>query len=94
MVSNGEDAVEAIREGEFNDKVHGDGLKGKGGAVGRDGAVGDTGTRGNGFSGLTGGATADERGDEGFQVGPPVILSNEEAGFENAGVACGGGIMV
>ena len=94
MIGDGEDAVEAVGEWELNDEIHGDGFKGEGGAVGRDGAVGNAGPRGNGFGGLTGGATADERGDKGFHMGPPIILGNEEAGFEDAGVACGGGIMV
>ena len=94
MVGDGEDAVEAVREWEFDNEIHGDSLKGEGGAVGRDGAMGNTGSRGNGLGGLTGGTTVDERGDKGFHMGPPVIFGDEEAGFEDAGVACGGGIMV
>ena len=39
MVRNGENAVKSVGEREFNDKIHGDGLEGEGGAVGRDGAV-------------------------------------------------------
>ena len=94
MVGNGEDAVKAVGEWELNDEIHGDGCKGEGGAVGRDGAVGNTGARGNGFGGLTGGATPDERDDKGFHVGPPIIFGDEKAGFEDAGVTCGGGVMV
>ena len=94
MVSNGEDAVEATGEWELNNEIHGDGFKGEGGVVGRDGAMGNMGPRGNGFGGLTGGATADERGDKGLHMGPPVVFGDEEAGFEDAGVTCGGGIMV
>ena len=94
VVGDSEDAVEAVGEWKFNDEIHCDGFKGEGGAVGRDGAVGNAGARGNGFGGLAGGTTADERGDKGFHMGPPVILGDEEAGFEDAGVACGGGIMV
>ena len=94
VIGNGKDAVEAGGEGELNDEVHGHGFKGEGGAVGCNGAVGNTGSRGNGFGGLTNGTTADERGDKGLHMGPPVIFSNKEAGFEDAGVACSGGIMV
>ena len=94
VVRDGKDAIKAIGEWEFNDEVHGDGFKGEGGAVGRDGAVRHTGARGIGLGGLTGGATADEGGDEGLHVGPPVVLDDEETGFEDTGVACGGGIMV
>ena len=94
MVHNGEDAIKSIGEREFNDEIHSDRFKWKGGAVGGDGAVRDTGARGISFSGLTGGATPDEGGDKGFHVGPPVILGNEEAGFEDAGVTCGVGIVV
>jgi hypothetical protein len=94
MVGDGEDAVKTVGERELNDEIHGDGFKGEGGAVSRDGAVGNTGARGNGFGGLTGGATSDERGDKGFHMRPPVILGDEEAGFEDAGVTCGGGVMV
>ena len=94
VVCNGEDAVKSVREQEFNDEIHGDGFEREGGAVGRDGAVGNMGARGNGFGGLTGGATADEGGDKGFHMGPPIILGDEKAGFEDAGVSCGGGVMV
>ena len=94
VICDGEDAVEAVGEGEFNNEIHGDGFEGKGGAVGRDGAVGNAGSRGIGFGGLTGGASADKRGDKGFHMGPPVVLSDEETGLEDAGVACGGGIVV
>ena len=94
MIGNGKDAVESGGEGELDDEVHGHSFKGEGGAVGCDGAVGNTGSRGNGFGGLTGGTTSDKRGDKGFHMGPPVIFSNEEAGFEDVGVSCGGGIMV
>ena len=94
MIGNGKDAVESGGEGELDDEVHGHSFKREGGAVGCDGAVGNTGSRGNGFGGLTSGATADEGGDKGLHMGPPVIVSDEEAGFEDAGVACGGGIMV
>ena len=94
VIGDGEDAVKAIGEREFNDEVHGNGFKGEGGAVGCDGAVRDTGARGINFGGLTGGATTDERGDKGLHMGPPVVFSDEEAGFENAGVTRGGGIVV
>ena len=94
VVCDGEDAVKSVGKREFNDEVHGDGLKGEGGAVGCDGAVRDTGVRGIDFGGLTGGATADEGGDKGLHVGPPVILGDEETGFEDAGVAGGVGIML
>ena len=94
MVRNGEDAIKAVGEREFNDKIHGDRFEGKGSAVGSDGEVRDTGARGIGFGGLTGGATPDEGGDKGFHVGPPVILGDEKAGFEDAGVTCGRGIVV
>ena len=94
MVGNGEDTVKAVGEWEFNDEIHGDGGEGEGGAVGRYGAVGNTGAGGNGFCGLTGGATSDEGGDKGFHVGPPIILGDEKAGFKDAGVTCGGGVMV
>ena len=94
VVCDGEDAVKSIGEWEFNDEVHGNGLKGEGGTIGRDGAVRDAGSRGIDFGGLTGGATSDEGGDKGLHVGPPVILGDEETGFEDAGVTCGVGIMV
>ena len=94
MIGNGEDAVKSVREWEFNDKVHSDGLEGEGGAVGRDGAVRDTGARGNGLGGLTGGATTDKGGDKGFHMGPPIVLGDEKASFEDAGVTCGEGIVV
>ena len=94
VVCDGEDAVKSIGEREFNDEVHGDGLKGEGGVVSRNGAVRDTGARGVNFGGLAGGATPDEGGNKGLHVGPPVILGNEETGFEDAGVAGSGGIMV
>ena len=94
VVHNSEDAIKAVQEREFNDEIHGDGFKGKGGAVGGDGAMRDTGARGDGFGGLTGGAAANEGGDKGFHVGPPVIFGDEKAGFEYAGMTCGGGIVV
>ena len=94
MVGNGEDAVKAVREREFNNEVHGDGFKREGGAVGCDGAVGNAGARGSGFGGLAGGATADEGGDKGLHMGPPIVLGNEKAGFKDAGVTGGGGVMV
>ena len=94
VIRDGKDAVEAVGEWEFNDEVHGNGFEGEGGAVSCDGAVRDTGARGIDFCGLTNGATTDEGGDEGFHVGPPVVLGDEEAGFEDAGVARGGGIVV
>ena len=94
VVRDGEDTVESIGEREFDDEVHGDGLKGEGGAVSRNGAMRDTGARGVNFGGLASGATPDEGGNKGFHVGPPVILGDEETGFEDAGVTCGGGVMV
>ena len=94
MVGNGEDAVEAVGERELDNEIHGDGLKGEGGAISRDGAMGNTRSRGNGFGGLTGGATADKGGDKRFHMGPPIIFGDEKAGFEDAGVTCGGGVMV
>ena len=94
MVCNGEDAIEAVREQEFNDKIHSDGFEWKGSMVGGDRAVWNTGARGIGFRGLTGGATPDEGGDKGFHVGPPVILGDKKASFEDARVTCSGGIVV
>ena len=94
VVRDGEDAIKTIGEWELNDEVHGNGFEGEGSSVGRDGAVRDAGARGIDFGGLAGGATTDEGGDKGFHVGPPVIFSDEEAGFEDAGVACSGGIVV
>ena len=94
VVRDGEDAVESIGEQEFNDEVHGDGLKGEGGAVSRNGAMRNTGARGVNFGGLASGATPDKRGNKGFHVGPPIILGDEETGFEDAGVTCSGGVMV
>ena len=94
MVCNGQDAVEALGERELNDKVHSDGFEGKGGTVSGNGTVRDTGAGGIGFSGLAGGAALDEGGDKGFHVGPPVILGDKKAGFEDTGVACGKGIVV
>ena len=94
VVRDGEDAVESIGEREFNDEVHSDGLKGEGGAVSRNGAMRNTRVRGVNFGGLAGGATPDEGGNKGLHVGPPIIFSDEEAGFEDARVTCGGGIVV
>ena len=94
VVRNGEDAIESVGERELDDKIHGDRFKGKGGVVGGDGAVRDTGARGIGFGGLTGGTTPDEGGDKSFHMGPPVILGDEKAGFEDTGVACSGGVVV
>ena len=94
VVRYGEDAVKAIVERKLNDKIHSDGLKWEGSVVGSNGAVRDAGARGIGFGGLTGGAAPNEGGDEGFHVGPPVILGNEKAGFEDARVTCGRGIVV
>ena len=94
VVCNGEDAIKSVREREFNNEVHGDSFKGEGSVVGGDGAMQDMGARGISFGGLTGGATPDEGGDKGLHVGPPVILGDEKAGFEDAGVTRGGGIVV
>ena len=94
MVCNGEDAVESVGERELDNEIHSNGFEGEGGAVGRDGAVGNTGSRGDGLGGLTGGATLDEGGDKGFHMGPPIILGDKKAGFEDAGVTCSGGVMV
>ena len=94
VVRDSEDAVKAVRKREFNDEVHGNGLEGEGGAVGGNGAVRDTGARGIDFGGLTGGAATNEGGDEGLHVGPPVVLGEEKASFEDARVARGGGIVV
>ena len=94
VVCDGEDAVKSIGERELNDEVHGNSLKGEGSAIGRDGAVRNAGARGIDFGGLTGGAAPDEGGDKGLHVGPPVILGDEETGFEDARVTCGVGIMV
>ena len=63
VIRDGEDAVEAIGERKLDDEIHGDGLKGEGGAVGRDGAMGDAGARSIDFGGLAGSATPDKRGD-------------------------------
>ena len=94
VVCNGEDAIKPVGEQEFDDEIHGDCFKGKGSAIGGDGAVRDTGARGIGFGGLTGGATPDEGSDKSFHMGPPVILGDEKAGFEDTGVACSGGVVV
>ena len=94
VIRDGEDAVEAIGERKLNNEIHSDGLEGEGGVVGCDGAVGDTGARGVDLGGLTGGAASDVGGDKGLHVGPPVILGDEETGFEDAWVAGGGGIVV
>jgi hypothetical protein len=94
VVCDGENAVEAVRKWELNDEIHSNGLKREGSVVGCDRAVRNAGARGIDFGGLTGGASADKGGDEVLHVGPPVILGDEEAGFEGAGVTCGGGIMV
>ena len=94
VVHNGEDAIEAVGEREFNDKIHGDHFKGKGGAVSGDGAVRDAGARGSGLGGLTSGASSYEGGNKGLHMGPPVILGDEKAGFEDTGVACSGGVVV
>ena len=94
VICDGEDAVKAIGERKLDDKVHSDGLEGESGAVGRDGAVRDTGARGVDFGGLAGGATADKGGDKGFHVRPPIVFGDEEAGFEDAWVTGGGGIVV
>ena len=94
VVCDGEDAVESIGKWEFNDEVHSDGLKGEGGTISCNEAMRNTRARGVNFGGLAGGATPDEGGDKGFHMGPPVILGNEEAGFEDTGVTCSGGVMV
>ena len=94
MVHDSEDAVKAIGKREFNNEVHGNGFEWEGSTVGGNGAVRDAGARGIDLSGLTGGATTDEGGDEGLHVGPPVIFGKEEASFEDARVACSGGIVV
>ena len=94
VVRNSENAVKAIRKQEFNDEVHGNGLEGEGSAVSGNGTVWNVRARGIDFGGLTGSATADEGGDKGLHVGPPVIFGEEEASFEDARVACSGGIMV
>ena len=94
MVGDGEDAVKSGGERELNDKIHGNSFEGEGGAVGRDRTVRDAGARGNGFGGLAGGTSSDEGGDEGFHMGPPIVLGDEKAGFEDTRVSCGGGIMV
>ena len=94
VVCDGEDAVESIGEQKFNDEVHSDGLKGEGGAVSRNGAMRNARARGVNFGGLAGGATPDKGGNKGFHMGPPVVLGDEETGFEDAGVTCSGGIMV
>ena len=49
--------------------------------------MGNVGSCGEQFGGLTGGAAADEGGDEVLHVGPPIIFGKEEASFEDAGVA-------
>ena len=94
MVRDSEDAVKAVRKREFNDEVHGNGVKGESGAVSSDGAVWDVGARGIDLGGLAGGASTDKGGDEGLHVGPPVIFGEEKASFEDARVACSGGIVV
>ena len=94
MVRDSEDAVKAIGKREFDNEVHGNGFEWEGGAVGGNEAVWDAGVRGIDLGGLTGGATTDKGGDEGLHVGPPVILGEEKAGFEDARVARSGGIVV
>ena len=94
VVCDSEDAVKAVGERELNNKVHGDGFEGEGGVVSGNRTVRDAGARGIDLGGLTGGATTDEGGDEGFHVGPPVIFGEEKAGFEDARVACSRGIVV
>ena len=94
VVCHSEDAVKAVGEWEFNNEVHGNGCEWEGGAVSGNGTVWDVGARGIDLDGLTGGATTDEGGDEGFHVGPPVILGEEKASFEDARVAHSGGIVV
>jgi hypothetical protein len=94
VVRYSEDAVKTIGKRKLDNKIHGYGFKWKGGVISGNGIVRDTGARGIDFGGLTGGATLDEGGDKGFHVGPPVIFGEEKAGFEDARVTCGGGIMV
>ena len=94
VVRDCEDAVKAVGKREFNDEVHGNGFEREGGVVGGNGAMRDAGARGSDLGGLTGGATTDEGGDKVLHVGPPVIVGEEKASFENTGVAHGGGIMV
>ena len=94
MVRDSEDAVKAIRKREFNDEVHGDGFEGEGGVIGGDRAVRDVGVRGIDLGGLAGGATMDKGGDKVLHMGPPVVFHKEKAGFQNARVARGGGIMI
>ena len=94
VVRDGEDAVEAIGKWKLNDEIHSNGFKRKGGAVGGNGAVWDMGTRGIGLSGLTGGAAADEGGDEVLHVGPPVVVGEEEASFKDTRVTRGRGIVI
>ena len=81
MVHDGEDAIEAVREQEFDDEVHSDSLKGEGGMVGSDGAVGDVGARRVDLGGLAGGASTDKGGDKVFHVRPPVVLCKEKTSF-------------
>ena len=94
MVCDSEDAVKTVGKREFNNEVHGDSFDGEGGASGGDRAVRDTGVRGIDLGGLAGGATTDEGGDKVLHVGPPVIFREEKASFQNARVACGGGIVI
>ena len=94
MVRDSEDAVKAVGKQEFNNEVHGNCFEWEGGAVGGNGAMQDAGARGIDLGGLTGGTTTDEGGDKVLHVGPPVIIGEEKAGFEDARVAHGGGIVV
>ena len=94
VIRDSEDTVEAIGEWEFDDEIHGDGFEGEGGAIGDDGAVRDAGARGIDFGGLAGGAPSNERGDKGLHVRPPIVLGDEETGFEDPWVTGGGGIVV
>ena len=94
MVCDSEDAIKAVGERELDDEIHRDSFEGEGSAVSRDGAVRNAGARGSSLSGLTGGATANEGGDEGLHVGPPIVFGDKEAGFEDAGVTRSRGIVV
>ena len=94
MVSDSENAIKTLGRWEFDDKIHGDGLKEKGSAVGGNRIVGHVGVGHKGLSGLASGTTADKGGDKVLHMGPPVVLCKKKTGFKNAGVARGGGVMV
>ena len=94
MVRDSEDAVKAVGKREFDSEVHSDVFKGKGSVISGDRAVWCVEVSCNGFGGLAGGATTDERGDEVLHVGPPVVFGEEKAGFQDTRMTHCGGVMI